>query len=174
LINTNEFERLAEEQLRPLYSYCLSLMCDPHCAEELAQEVLVRAFQSWPTLKDHSKFAPWLRGIARRCSWNLWRSAKRNPLDRRENADDGELLNSIEAEQDTPADQMQKNELKQSLLKALKKLSRRNREVVILRYFEELSYAEIALRLGITVDVVDQRLTRSKLKLRGMLQSVEI
>ncbi|MBN2327689.1 MAG: RNA polymerase sigma factor [Candidatus Omnitrophica bacterium] len=171
---THAFEELAQDYIKPLYSYCLSLMCDPHRAEELAQETLVRAYENYPSLKNPDKFYPWLKGIAQRCRWTWFRSAKHNPVDLRVHSDQDGVSPTLQDDGPSPADQMEKRERTQELLRALKKLSRPNREVVILRYFEELSYAEIAMRLGVSIDAVDQRLTRAKLKLRNLLQYAEI
>ncbi|MGC9326727.1 MAG: RNA polymerase sigma factor, partial [Candidatus Hinthialibacter sp.] len=119
-------------------------------------------------------FYPWLKGIAQRCRWTWFRSAKQNPVDLRSSSGEDGAPATLQDDGPSPADQMEKREQAREVLRALKKLSRRSREVVILRYFEELSYAEIALRLNLSIDAVDQRLTRAKLKLRNLLQYVEI
>jgi len=173
-MNENDFERLAREHLKPLYSYCLSLTCDPHRAEELAQETLVRAYRAFPSLHDPNRFFAWMRGIARRCTWTWWRKAKRNPMAQQADTREGDILERVPDSRENPAERLCKQENRLSVLKALKRLSFRYREVVTLRYFEELSYADIALRLDLSIDAVDQRLTRAKLKLRRMLHPMEL
>lgn len=173
-MNGNDFERMAREYLTPLYSYCLSLTCDPRRAEELAQETLVRAYRAHPSLKDPSRFYPWLRGIAQRCTWTWWRSMKRNPVISCANPENEAAVEAVQDCQPNPAERLIAAERNQAVLKALKRLPKGRREVVILRYFEELSYADIAMRLGLTIDAVDQRLTRAKLKLRSLLHPMEV
>lgn len=173
-MNGNDFEQLAREHLNPLYSYCLSLTCDPYRAEELAQETLVRAYRAHPSLKDPSRFFAWLRGIARRCAWSWWRSMKRSPVNQRKSQDDDAAVETVRDNQPNPAERMQTLETNRTTLAALKRLPQRYREVVVLRYFEGLSYTNIALRLGLTIDAVDQRLTRAKLKLRRLLHPMEV
>lgn len=173
-MNENDFDRLAREHLKPLYSYCLSLTCDPHRAEELAQETLVRAYHAFPSLHDPYRFFAWMRGIARRCTWTWWRKAKRNPMAQQADIREGDILELVPDPRENPAERLDRQENRLSVLKALKRLSFRYREVVTLRYFEELSYADIALRLDISIDAVDQRLTRAKLKLRRILHPMEL
>ena len=164
---------MVETHLRALYSYCLTRMCDPHRAEELAQETLLRAYQAYPSLQDPTRFYPWLLGIARRCSWTWWRKKKRNPVDLLSSMESDSPIDSVSDEKPNPAEKLQNSERQQALMKVLQRLSQNYREVVILRYFEELSYADIALRLNLSIDTVDQRLTRAKWKLRQWLHPME-
>ncbi len=164
-----DFEGLAQEHLATLYSYCLTLTGDPHQAEELAQETLTRAYLAFGSLRDRTKFYAWLKGIARRCSWTWLRQARRHA-----HRNDADALERLEDPSGIPSDRLTKKETDRKVWKALKKLTQRNREVVVLRFFEGLSYADIAQRLGVTIDAVDQRLTRTKLKLQRLLQDVEI
>ncbi len=163
-----DFEALAQEHLTALYNYCLTLTGDPHQAEELAQETLTRAYLAFDSLRDQDRFFAWLRGIARRCSWTWLRWARQRVF-----GDDTDILEQVEDPSGTPSDCLNKRETDRKVWNALKKLTQRNREVIVLRFFEGLSYADIALRLGVTVDAVDQRLTRTKLKLKRLLQDVE-
>ncbi len=172
-MEANKFERLAVEHYPALYSYCLAKTCDIHRAEELAQETLYRAFVSFDRLRNQEAFRGWLLGIAKRCSWNWFRKIKTDPLHQRANEPGTNPPESISAN-GCPSERLAVKERISAVLKVLKKVSKRNREVVILRYFEELSYGEIAQRLGISVDAVDQRLTRARLQLRVHLEALEI
>ncbi len=172
-METNAFEQLAKEHLKALYSYCLAVTCDVHKAEELAQETLYRAYVSFHRLSNKNAFFSWLIAIAKRSSWSWFRQARRDPLMQRLNEDGANPLDSIEDSASNISERIAEKERIQKTLKALKKLSQSNREVIILRYFEELSYDEIARRLNVSVDAVDQRLTRSKQQLRRSLKPME-
>lgn len=173
-MDSSEFERLAQTHLTALYSYCLSRVCNPQRAEELAQETLTCAFEAFHTLKDRRAFFPWLIGIAKRRSWVWWRKAKRDPLQLRSNPAGTDPPDSLLDQNGPPPGRLAAREKTRNTLDAVKKLPMKYREPIVLRYFEELSYAEIALRLGISIDTVDQRLTRAKLKLRRLLRNLEM
>jgi len=167
------FEQLVEDHLGRLYSYCLAETCDLHEAEELAQEVLLRAYLKFPTLKDRNAFSSWLIGIAKRCRWNFFRRVRRDPLRQRNPDGDLERLEAVPDAGRNPAGQLEENENTKLLLEAISKLPRGQRQAIVMRYFEELSYTKIAARLGVTEDAVDQRLTRAKKKLRDLLKLLE-
>ncbi len=168
------FEALARENLPALYSYCLALTCDREEAEELAAEALARACRGFAGLRDRAAFPAWLRSIARRCRWTWWRKRRRDPLAARANPPGDDPSEEIMDERETPEEHCERNQRAQRTLSALKKLPLKLREVVILRYFDELSYAEMAARLGVGVEAVDQRLIRAKRRLRTSLRTLEV
>lgn len=170
------FEECIRPHLKALYCYCLSRTCDPHQAEELAQETLVRAFEAYPRLKSSKAVYAWLVGIAKRCSWTWWWKAKRDPLRQVDQAWGPELNSSSILMDSTkePLERVIQQELETLILVYIKKLPQIYREVILYRYYEDLSYAEIALRMGLSIEAVDQRLTRAKQKLRKQLFKAEV
>jgi DNA-directed RNA polymerase specialized sigma24 family protein len=70
---------------------------------------------------------------------------------------------------DDPADELARNERRQTLLDAVARLSDRDREIVSLRYFCELSEAETAAAIGIAPGTVKSRLSRALVRLRDEL-----
>ncbi len=173
-MESNRFEQLAKEHLSALLSYCLAQTCDMDRAEELVQETLYRAFRSFHNLKNPDAFFPWLIGIAKRASWSWYRKWKRDPLRKRFNPSGSTPPATIQDTKQNPLEKLAETERAESTLKAIKRLSEKNREVVILRFFEQLSYTDMAKRLQISVDAVDQRLTRAKKELSKMLKPLEM
>lgn len=167
------FSELAQKHMVALQSYCLAKTCDPDAALDLAQEAMLRAYTRFHTLKELDKFPAWIVGIAKRCSWNLFRKKRHDPLVQR-NHDTGNGPPFELPDHDlNPAEQLQQNVDWNETLHAVKQLRFIYREVIILRYFEELSYNEMAARLGIKEDAVDQRLTRARRQLKQRLNHWE-
>ncbi|MFH1741676.1 MAG: sigma factor [bacterium] len=106
MIETDSFEQLVKAHLPSLYTYCLARTCDPHRAEELAQEALCRAYISFHSLKDRQSFFPWLVGIAKRCSWTWFRKARRDPLQQRTNESGTDPPDTIMDTGVTPSEQL--------------------------------------------------------------------
>ncbi len=163
------FETLAQEHFSALLSFCLAKTCDQYKAEELAQETMMRAYLSFGKLKKRDAFHAWLIGIAKRCYWLNLRFKKRDPLEKRSNPWGTEPPLDLADRTETADVRLMSEERIASTLNALKKLPHRQREVIILKYFENLSYAEMAIRLQISVEAVDKRLTRAKSTLKRHL-----
>lgn len=169
----NVFSELAQKHMGALQSYCLAKTCDQDAALDLAQEALLRAYTRFHTLKEIDKFPAWLVGIAKRCSWNWFRKKKRDPLVQREYETGNGPPPELPDQNLNPAEQMQQHDEWNETLQAVKKLRFIYREVIILRYFEELSYSDMAARLKIKEDAVDQRLTRARRQLKQSLSHWE-
>ena len=169
----NGFEALAKAHLPALYGWCMAATCDPDEAEDLAAETLSRAARAFPRLRDPGRFPAWLIGIAKRARWTRWRRKKRDPLAHRGNPAGTGPPGDLPDGGHNPYEHVAHKERFAETLRALRRLSRPLREVVVLRYFEELSYAEMAARLGVSVDAVDQRLTRARRQLARHLAPLE-
>jgi RNA polymerase sigma-70 factor (ECF subfamily) len=168
------FSELAQKHLGALQSYCLAKTCDQDAALDLAQEALLRAYTRFHTLKEIDKFPAWLVGIAKRCSWNWFRKKKRDPLVQRDHETGNGPPPELPDENLNPEEHMQQMADWNETLQAVKRLRFIYREVIVLRYFEELSYSEMAARLGVKEDAVDQRLTRARRQLKQHLSHWEI
>ena len=68
-----------------------------------------------------------------------------------------------------PQDQAEQAEAQQAVRRALSRLSEENRQVLLLRYMQELDYAEIAAALEISEGTVKSRISRAKMRLRELL-----
>lgn len=167
------FTELARRHSASLHCYCLAKTCDQDVALDLAQETLLRAYTRFHTLREIDHFPAWLVGIAKRCSWNWFRKKKRDPLSQQNNSANNGFSPEMSDQRLNPGEQLQYNAKLEETLQAVKKLRFVYREVIILRYFEELSYCEIAARLSISEDGVDQRLTRARRMLKQHLSHWE-
>ena len=68
-----------------------------------------------------------------------------------------------------PQDQAEQAEAQQAVRRALSRLSEEHRQVLLLRYMQELDYAEIAAALEISEGTVKSRISRAKMRLRELL-----
>ncbi|MEJ8548476.1 RNA polymerase sigma factor [Brevibacillus borstelensis] len=127
-------------------------------AEDIAQEIFMRAYTCLPDYRGECKFSTWLFRIAsNRCIDEL-RKRKRAPV----NA-------SLETELAcflTPEAAYLEKEQHALFFRQLMALDKDYRSVLLLRYSQSLSYLEIAERLSITVEAVQMRLYRARKKLK--------
>jgi RNA polymerase sigma-70 factor (ECF subfamily) len=138
-----------------IFRICLGFSRNYAEAEDLAQDVYVRALRSLPVLKNPSQMRDW-----------LFRIAKNVCLDQKEkNWNRAVLLRRWAKETTLEEDILAKNETKEKLAalkSAVRSLSKKLRSVFILREYGHLTYEEIAITLGIRPGTVMSRLNRAR------------
>lgn len=162
------FEELVRRWAGRVLAVCHAHVRSSHLAEDLAQESLLRAYRALGTLAEPEKFGSWLRGIAvRAClDWLKSRPATLVPF-----AALGEAVRADEVpgrELDPDASLEQADEI-QRLLSAVEALPAELSEVVMLYYYNDLTYHDLAQLLGIAPATVNARLTRARALLRSRL-----
>lgn len=119
-------------------------------AEDLVQEVFVRTWQELPRLRGRP-LRPWLRVVALRMAWNR----QRDETTRRHYEERVVDLRFATVSQEAVL-------ARDLILRVLRELPYPYREVLLLRYVEELPYREIAAVLGITEGAARMRLKRAR------------
>ena len=141
---------VAEHGDRLLRSACL--LCGDHVeAQDLVQETFLQALHSGHRFAGRSSIHTWLHGIL----LNLTRHHHRQ---RQRLVYDEELAQSEMAEFEAPPSSLDQAVSSQALQMALRQLSAPHREVLVLRYFDNLKIHELAAQLGISPGTVKSRL----------------
>jgi RNA polymerase sigma-70 factor (ECF subfamily) len=133
-----------------------------HDAQDLAQEAFIEAYCSLGRLREPAKFKNWLHGILHHKCLKHLRRRKPPVLSWESGELDEKLIIPSPEEQ-----------LDRDLTPLLNQLPAPYREVLAAKYLEDLSYDEIAARLGTTVNNVRVRCCRAKERLRELLAQVE-
>jgi RNA polymerase sigma-70 factor (sigma-E family) len=154
----SSFEAFAEAHGTGLIRLGLMVSGDRGRAEDAAQEALVRVYQRWSRLDDPLAYA---RRIVVNATRDDWRRAERAT---RAHDDAGRLGRPHEAA-DVEASFLQRD----ALLGALAALPHRQRAVIVLRYLSELSEAETAAVLEISVGTVKRQAFDALARLRQIL-----
>ena len=155
------FRDLVELYEPSVYGLCRKLLGgDSAEAEDLTQETFFRAYRYLPRLEDPERFGPWLYQIARSLCRDRRRRAQVERRALAERADElrrraGEVLDDGACGE---------------VGKALSDLPREENEALTLRYFEGLSYDEIAGRLGLTFSQVDHLIRKARTRLERRLR----
>lgn len=149
------FEALARRYQGRLYGYAVRMIGDAHEAEDLAQETLLRLHRSLGRFDPAQPLAPWLFGIAAHVcrDWLRWRARRREmPSEAPEGIAPGA----------SPAEQAAGAEQRERLARAVRRLPRKYREVIVLHYTNEMSYEQVAAALGIRPDAARRRALRAR------------
>ncbi|MEZ5979376.1 MAG: RNA polymerase sigma factor [Planctomycetota bacterium] len=139
-------------------------------AIELCQESFLKVYRARETFRDGEPFLPWFHRIVRNTCFSFLRREKRikNVSIDAEYDDDG---GGRELESDPPPGEPtpEIGELRDRFGAAFERLGARDREILVLRHFDELSYRDIARALGIPEGTVMSRLFHARRRLRDAL-----
>ena len=156
---------------RPVYSLIVRMVQDPGTAEDLAQEVFIKAFRRLETYDPARKFSSWLFKIAHNTTIDhLRRHAPETvPLERSADRDEesrGGLATVLADESlETPSAAAERKDMARSLERAIARLRPDYREVVVLFYVEGASYQEICEATGLPLGTVKTNLHRARKEL---------
>lgn len=162
-------EELARCLARPAYLLALQLLRDPEGARDVAQEALLRFFAHLDRIDPQRPPRPWLFAIVR----NLVRDLQRHRLRWRMADLDGPDAVELVDPSGNAEVEVQRQELRRRVWQALASLPAKHREILVLRDYQDLTYAEIAQVLGIALGTVMSRLHRARRALRDRLEAQE-
>ena len=145
------YDRLVARHRGWVHSALLRLLVDPGLADDVAQEAFLRAWLAIGRLEAPDRFRPWLRAIVIRTASNLHRA--------RSTRDRYELAAPVPSGPPSPREVVETGQL---LHRVLAELPYPHREVLVLRYLEELELAEIAARLDLGSSALKMRLKRAR------------
>jgi RNA polymerase sigma-70 factor (ECF subfamily) len=151
------FEPLVKRYERVLFSVALRLLGDYEEARDATQNALVRAYVHLETFDPTRKFFSWIYRIAVNECLNVRRA--RRPQER--------LADTLEAK--AAPDGVETLELRDQIQVALQGLTDEYREVIVLRHFADLSYAEISDVVGVPEKTVRSRLFTARQRLGTLL-----
>ncbi len=155
---------------------CHALVRNRTAAEDLSQETFVRAYAALGSLRHAEKFGPWLRGIARRACFDWIRSQQRPMVLFSQLGDDWspdrDPSSTGARETEAVPDPLERDEETSRLLEELDKLPEEYRTALMLYYYGDHTYAQLAELLEVSVATVNSRLTKGRATLRTRMESM--
>lgn len=156
--NVHLFGVLLERYLVKMKRYANKFLFGYEDAEDLVQDVFVKAYVNIQSFDPSRKFSPWLYRIAHNEFINAIKKRKREPVPF---FDPDTIFPHPVAPEDS-SDDAQRRELKEKLDLCLKELSPNYREPLVLYYYEDLNYEEIADIMHLPVSTIGVRLKRGR------------
>ena len=142
---------------------------DVQQSEELAHETFINAWKNLSQLKDLSRFRPWLCSIARN---NIRNFLNKNQRDIIAKAKPMENINDRAVDESGPLESAIKKEHEELVNDAIQQVPEQYREFLVLYYRQQKSVKQVALLLGLSEDVVKQRLQRGRKMIKEKLSSI--
>lgn len=168
------FEELAEKYKQPIVNLMYRMLRDLDEAEDLAQNVFIRVYQSADRYEVSAKFSTWIFTIARRLCLNEIRRRGRHPaesLDSSQNDNEEQPARQFEdVKTFSPPETFLHGELAQKIEEALAQLPEKQRLAIVLCRQDELSYEEIAEVLGCSVPATKSLIHRGRETLKEKLK----
>jgi RNA polymerase sigma-70 factor (ECF subfamily) len=159
------FGELVTRYQSAVYNMAYRMLGDPTEAEDAAQEVFVRAWNQLHTFQLDRRFSTWLLSIASHYSIDLLRRRKpQAPLD--------DVALFVQSDDPEPEELALKSEQSDMVRQLLNTLPDKYRSVTVLRYYNDLSYDEIARVTGLTESAVKTQLHRARKMLAEELAQV--
>jgi len=159
-------ERLVRAYEREVYRLALSILDDPHDAEDATQEAFLAALRALGSFHGDASFKTWLFKITINVCRSRWR--RRQGRARLQGLLEG--LFHLHDPELPPDEKAEKDETDARLWRAVRALDDKHRIPLVLRYYHDLPVADIAVMLEIPVGTVHSRLNHARERLRVLLK----
>ncbi|HVS76912.1 MAG TPA: sigma-70 family RNA polymerase sigma factor [Steroidobacteraceae bacterium] len=171
-IDPNEFAAFMRAYQDMVFSTAVRLTANPAQAEDISQEVFLRAYQSFDNLRSSPKVGGWLKTVATNLTLNhLTRHRKRWRLFSEVFSDDTreEEIDSAAAVFDSVLAELETDDRRARVEQALERLPDHQRIPLVLYHYEEMPYQDIADRLGISLAKVKTDILRGRVAMARLL-----
>lgn len=156
------FDRLVVRYQRDVYRLCFRYVNNHHDANDMAQEVFLRAYRAIGSFRGDSSFHTWLYRIGVNTCLNF-KALRRVPTE--------EIGDAVADRSPTAADRVLADERARRVREAVSRLPEKQRATVILKMYHDLTHEEVAGILGSTVGTVKANLFHGLANLRKFLQA---
>ena len=163
------FGRLVEAYQRPVFNLTYRMLGNVEEAEDAAQEAFLRAYSRLGQYDPEMKFSTWLFSIANHHCIDRLRKRRTIQI----SIDDNPVLQNLEGDELRPEPHALQQEARIEVQAMLDRLAPEYRTPLVLRYWEEMSYEEIAETMQVTVATVKSRLFRARQQLAAIYQQQE-
>jgi RNA polymerase sigma-70 factor (ECF subfamily) len=168
--NKEMLEVLVKRYLKPVYSFVRYLVRDEAVAEDVTQEVFVRAWKNLKKFDKKKNFKTWIFSIAKNASIDFLRKKKAVPFSAFDNDDGGNTIAETLADSAPLPDEIAERADTANLLKmAMEKLSENYRTVLYLRYYSQLTFQKISESLGVPMNTIKSRHRRALAVLKEII-----
>jgi RNA polymerase sigma-70 factor (ECF subfamily) len=161
------FSRLVEAYQLPVYNLSYRMLGNAAEAEEAAQETFMRMYTKLHTYQPDRRLVSWVLSIASHYCIDRLRRRRIHWL----SLDDDPIASILPSHQLSPEEVALRRETSDAVQDCIAELEPGYRAPLILRYWQGLSYEEIAEVLGISVSAVKSRLHRARLQIAGRAQA---
>ncbi len=166
----NAFNLLVDSYQRPVYNLTYRMLGNAQEAEDAAQETFLRAFSRLAQYDSNHKFSTWLFSIANHYCIDKLRKRRTTLI----SIDDNPVLQNLQDDEPQPESTLMAHEQAADVQRLMQLLEPEYRTPLVLRYWENLSYEEIAATMNLTVPAIKSRLFRARQRMADLLAAREV
>jgi RNA polymerase sigma-70 factor, ECF subfamily len=160
------FEALVRRYEEPLYAFIYRMNGNTDDAAEIFQETCLRAFRHAGSFGGKSRFKTWLYSIAMNVCRSRWQRTRRSHQI-------GHLSDNVPSDGPDPPSDAASQELSERIAEAMDELPDEQREVVVFKVYEDMSFPEIAQALSRPVGTVKSQMRYALQRLRATLAGLD-
>lgn len=166
------FDLLVDRYQKKIYTTIVLIVKDQEIAEDLLQDVFVKVVNTINSDKynEEGKFQPWVMRIAHNLAIDYFRKAKRYPTILME--DGSNIFNSLKFSEETIEDRKVRDEGIDLVKRLIEELPETQKEVLIMRYYVDMSFQEIADQTGVSINTALGRMRYALIHLRKKMKQL--
>src|SRR5258707_10367097 len=166
---TEAYAELVRRWAGRITALCHAKVRRADAADDLAQETLLRGFRALNTLTDRAKFGAWLCGIALRASLDWLKAKERTQVPFSVLGPDQQPHDFLVSHEESHEFAVDHEDDVRQLLAEVEALPEDYRKIILLYYYEDCTYRDLAQLLGVSVATINARLTKARALLRQRL-----
>ena len=171
--NKDSFTEIVNRYLKMIYNFSYRLTGNEKVAEDITQEVFLKAWKNLKKFDTTKSFKTWIFSITKNTCIDYLRKRKDVPMSLFESEDGGNIVKDNLTDEELKADEIFiQVEDKKKIEKIITKLSIIQKEVIILKYVNEMSLSEVSEVLQMSKDTVKSHHRRALIKMKKLLEAV--
>ena len=170
------FSEIVGRYERFVYSTVFAELKNTDDAFDVSQEVFIRLYNAAGGFRCESTLKTWLYRMCKNCAYDYMRKYYKHRAvsltykdAEEETTEDADIVSDA-----TPEDELLRKEKIQAVRNAVLELPEEQREVIVLREFQNMQYSEIAVMLGISEGTVKSRISRAREHLKKILENFRL
>ena len=175
-INGNEsvLEVLINRHQSKIFSYILNLVKDDSLAQDIFQDAFFKVINTLRkgNYNEEGKFLPWVMRISHNLVIDHFRRSKRMPIF--DGGDDFDIFSVLPLKEGNVEDKIIIDQIHQDVRKLIEQLPKDQKEVLILRHYQDLSFKEIADLTDVSINTALGRMRYALINLRKVIQEHDI
>ena len=165
--DTNAFARIVQAYQKPVYNLCYRTLGDPDEAEDATQEAFLRAYTNFNRYDPERRFLTWILSIASNHCIDRLRRRRQNWV----SIDDELAGEQLVAPSESPYRSAERREQAEAIQGLLNRMAPDYRIPLVLLYWYDLSYEEIAATMNLSLAAVKSRLHRGRKQMADLMQA---
>ena len=171
----SSFDSLVDVYLKTIFNFTYRITGNEKDAEDITQEIFLKVWKNINKFNIEKSFKTWIFSIAKNTCIDYLRKRKDIPMSVFDDEDGGNLIqDNLESEEPSSEEKIILKENKKMIDETLKELSIIQREIIVMKYVNELSLSEVADIMNMSKDTVKSHHRRALLKMRDSLSAPKL